>query len=79
MLVEGSNRRIYSAAPHVGIACAGFTADARQLVNRAKQECEGYKSNYGLDIPGNVLNDRMAAFMHMYTGDHLTAAKSMSL
>merc|ERR1711934_689891 len=45
MLVEGSNRRIYSAAAHVGIACAGFTADARQLVNRAKAECEGYKSN----------------------------------
>ena len=25
MLVEGSNRRIHSAAYHVGIACAGFT------------------------------------------------------
>jgi hypothetical protein len=25
MLVEGSNRRIHTAAHHVGIACAGFT------------------------------------------------------
>ena len=27
------------------------------------------QQNYGMDIPGNVLNERMAAFMHMYTGD----------
>merc|ERR1711865_264224 len=67
MLVEGSNRRIFAVANHVGMASAGLSADARQLVNRARSECEGYKNNYGMDIPGTVLNDRMAAFMHLFT------------
>jgi 20S proteasome subunit alpha 7 len=67
MLVEGSNRRIQTVASHVGMACAGMQADARQLVNRARQECDGYKNNYGMDIPGNVLNERMAAYMHLFT------------
>merc|ERR1712178_37103 len=67
MLVPGSNRRIATVAGHVGMACAGFPADARQLVNRAQSECEAYKSQYGMDIPGNVLNERLSSFMHLYT------------
>ena len=51
------------------MASAGFPADARQLVNRASQECAQYKTQYGMDIPGHVLNERMAAFMHLYTGN----------
>merc|ERR1712216_298188 len=67
MLVEGSNRRIFSAASHVGMAVSGLQADARQLVNRARAECESYKTQYGMEIPGNVLNERMASFMHLHT------------
>merc|ERR1711967_67403 len=67
MLVEGSNRRIHAVSHHVGIASAGLSADARQLVNRARSECESYKMNYGMDIPGTVLNERMASFMHLFT------------
>merc|ERR1711988_1120979 len=67
MLVEGSNRRIYTCASHVGMACAGLPADSRQLVNRARSECDGYKNNYGMDIPGNVLAERMGSFMHLFT------------
>jgi len=67
MLVEGSAPRIATVASHVGMASAGFPADARQLVNRASQECAQYKTQYGMDIPGHVLNERMAAFMHLYT------------
>jgi 20S proteasome subunit alpha 7 len=36
-------------------------------VNRARSECEGYKQNYGMNIPGTVLNERMASFIHMHT------------
>merc|ERR1712070_180094 len=67
MLVPGSNRRIATVAGHVGMACAGFPADARQLVNRARSECESYSTQYGMDIPGNVLNERLSSFMHLYT------------
>merc|ERR1712178_170320 len=67
MLVPGSNRRIATVAGHVGMACAGFPADARQLVHRAQAECQSYKTQYGMDIPGNVLNERLSSFMHLYT------------
>merc|ERR1711977_124073 len=67
MLVEGSNRRIFSAAKHVGMAFAGLQADARQLVNRARAEADAYKGQYGHDIPGHVLNERLASFMHLFT------------
>lgn len=67
MLVDGSNRRIFSAASHVGMAVAGMQADARQLVNRGREECESYKSTYGLEISGHVLAERLASFMHAYT------------
>merc|ERR1711977_95614 len=58
MLVEESNRRIFTVAKHVGMAFAGLQADARQLVNRARAECESYKQQFGMEIPGNVLNER---------------------
>merc|ERR1712070_300187 len=67
MLVEGSSRRIYTVSKHVGMAFAGLVADARQLVNRARNECDVYKQQYGMEIPGHVLNERMASFMHLFT------------
>jgi len=67
MLEPGSNRRIQSIDKHVGMCFAGLTADARQLVNRARSEARQYKSFYLSPIPGKVLAERMAGFMHAYT------------
>eukprot|EP00656_Telonema_subtile_P000385 TRINITY_DN1017_c0_g1_i1.p1 TRINITY_DN1017_c0_g1~~TRINITY_DN1017_c0_g1_i1.p1 ORF type:complete len:256 (-),score=55.38 TRINITY_DN1017_c0_g1_i1:197-964(-) len=67
LLVEGSNRRSFIVSKHAGIAVAGFQADARQIVLRARAECEQYKSAYGGSIPPHVLNDRIASFMHLYS------------
>jgi len=67
LLVEGSNRRSFIVSKKAGMAIAGFQADARQIVLRARGECEQYKSSYGGDIPPHVLNDRIASFMHLYT------------
>merc|ERR1712166_54869 len=67
LLVEGSNRRSFIVSKKAGMAVAGFQADARQIVLRARSECEQYKSAYGGDIPPHVLNDRVASFMHLYT------------
>lgn len=36
----------------LAFCCAsGLTADGRQIVNRAREEAESYKDNYGSDIP----------------------------
>merc|ERR1711934_690283 len=67
LLVDGSSRRTFTVAQHAGVTVAGFQADARQIVLRARAECEQYKQQYGGVIPPHVLNDRIASFMHLYS------------
>jgi 20S proteasome subunit alpha 7 len=42
-------------------------ADARQLVNKARKEAKDYKNFYDSPIPGKILCERLAGFMHLYT------------
>eukprot|EP01115_Flamella_aegyptia_P013367 TRINITY_DN7066_c0_g1_i1.p1 TRINITY_DN7066_c0_g1~~TRINITY_DN7066_c0_g1_i1.p1 ORF type:complete len:192 (-),score=87.73 TRINITY_DN7066_c0_g1_i1:76-651(-) len=67
MLEEGAGRRIYTIDRHIGLSFAGLTADARQLVNRARSEARQYKNFYHHPIPAQVLADRIAGFMQAYT------------
>lgn len=67
MLVEGSNRRIFTVDYQTGMATSGMLADARQLVNKAREEAKSYRSFYGDDIPGNVLADRIGGHVHSHT------------
>merc|ERR1712060_667304 len=67
MMVEGSNRRVFTVDKHSGIAVSGLMADARQVVNHARKESANYSNFYGGAIPGNVLCDRIAGMMHAYT------------
>ena len=64
---QGSSRRIFTVDEHVGIAVCGLLADGRQLVNRARDEAASYKEFYGCQIPGKVLAERLAGFVHAYT------------
>ena len=43
MLLPTSNRRIHSVDEAHGVAVTGFVADARQIVNRARDEAIGYE------------------------------------
>eukprot|EP00287_Rhodomonas_sp_CCMP768_P009947 CAMPEP_0196727068 /NCGR_PEP_ID=MMETSP1091-20130531/8146_1 /TAXON_ID=302021 /ORGANISM="Rhodomonas sp., Strain CCMP768" /LENGTH=193 /DNA_ID=CAMNT_0042069597 /DNA_START=220 /DNA_END=801 /DNA_ORIENTATION=- len=67
MLVDGSSRRLLTVDDHIGIAVSGLLADGRQLVNRARDEAASYKEFYGEPIPGRVLAERLAGFVHAYT------------
>jgi len=67
MLVPGTNKRIYTADRHVGMAVSGLVADARQLVTRARAEALNYRQFYGDSIQGRVLCDRLSSFVQMYT------------
>ncbi|EAL73156.1 20S proteasome subunit alpha-3 [Dictyostelium discoideum AX4] len=67
MLCSGSNRRVHHIDTHVGVAIAGFLADARQLITRARSEAKNYKSTYGQPIPIKVLSQRIASYNHMHT------------
>ncbi|KAK9914969.1 hypothetical protein WJX75_003096 [Coccomyxa subellipsoidea] len=66
MLEKGSNKRTFPVDRHAGMAVAGVIADGRQVVNRAFDEAVQYKSFYGDSIPGQVLADRVASFVHVF-------------
>lgn len=66
MLEEHSNRRTFPIDRHAGAAIAGVAADGRAIVNRAQAEAANYKSFYGDAIPGHVLAERIASFMHVF-------------
>lgn len=48
-------------------ATAGILADGRRVVNRAVEEADGWKQNYGQPIPPKVLAQRVATYLHLYT------------
>jgi len=67
MLEKGSNRRIQHIDTHVGVGIAGFLADARQLITRARDEAKSYRQIYGQPIPIKVLSQRIASYNHVHT------------
>lgn len=62
-----SGKRVHSVGKHAGMAFTGFVSDARQLVNRAREEASNYKETYGSHVPPAVLADRMSAYVHYFT------------
>uniref|UniRef100_A0A7S0WL28 Proteasome subunit alpha type-3 n=1 Tax=Chlamydomonas leiostraca TaxID=1034604 RepID=A0A7S0WL28_9CHLO len=66
LLVENSNRRVYNVDRHAGAAVAGLAPDGRMIVNRAMDEATNYKSFYGEPIPGHVLAERIASYVHLF-------------
>jgi len=67
MLVTKSYRRIFTTSMNSGMAIGGLLPDGRQLVNRARDESASYKNNFGVAIPGKVLAQRVAMFVHAFT------------
>ncbi|XRB02229.1 proteasome subunit alpha 7 [Pycnococcus provasolii] len=67
LAVPGANRRILSADRSVGMAGAGLAADCRMVVNRARGECQNYKHFYGSAMPTEVLAERIASYVHLFT------------
>eukprot|EP01130_Rhizamoeba_saxonica_P001353 TRINITY_DN11218_c0_g1_i1.p1 TRINITY_DN11218_c0_g1~~TRINITY_DN11218_c0_g1_i1.p1 ORF type:complete len:268 (+),score=68.41 TRINITY_DN11218_c0_g1_i1:36-806(+) len=67
LLESHSNRRIHTVDRHVGMVESGLMADCRQLANHAMKEARQYKDNYDDIIPVRILNERLSAFVQMYT------------
>lgn len=63
----GTNRRLFTVDRHIGVAVAGLLADAKAIVERAKEEASSYRSQYGSAAPLKYLKDRVALYMHAYT------------
>nr|CAG8497349.1 10791_t:CDS:2 [Entrophospora candida]CAG8515382.1 5291_t:CDS:2 [Entrophospora candida] len=67
LLVPGSNRRIQTVDTHIGVATAGLLADGRHIINRARDEAEGYRDTYKTQIPGKTIADRVGQYVQAYT------------
>ncbi|PVD26036.1 hypothetical protein C0Q70_13704 [Pomacea canaliculata] len=64
---QGANKRIFNIDRHIGVTVAGLLADARQLVERAKEESSNYRFNYGSPIPLQHMTNRLSMYVHAYT------------
>lgn len=67
MVVPGSSPRIFAVDTHVALSVAGFLADGKEIVRRARLEAKEYRKVYDEPIPGHVLAERVALFFHAYT------------
>lgn len=62
-----SNKRIFTADHHIGMAISGLIADSRRVVNQARDEASSYRFTYSQPIPVKHLVDRVSGFMHVFT------------
>lgn len=62
-----SNKRIFTADRHIGITISGLIADARRVVNQARDEASSYRFTYSQPVPLKHLVDRVSGFMHVFT------------
>lgn len=67
LLVPGTSRRVHAVDDHIGVAAAGLVTDARQIIKRARQEANDWRSTFNEPIPLKVLAERVAAFAQVYT------------
>lgn len=67
MLVAGTVRRSHIVDKHAALAVCGLIPDGRVIVDHARKEGERYRDFYGRDIPGHILAERLAHFVHLYT------------
>lgn len=67
MMVGTTLRRAHIVDRHATVAICGLISDGRVIVNQAREECERYREFYGREMPGRVLAERLAHFVHLYT------------
>ena len=64
---EDSIEKMYQIDNHVGITTSGLVADARQLVDRARVQCQINRMTYGDNIPVSTLVKKMCDYKQSFT------------
>jgi len=67
LLVENTNPRNFTIDKKIGMAIGGRIPDGKNLVGRAREEAKGYRQNYGIDMSGTILTERLAQYVHTHT------------
>ena len=58
---------MYQIDNHIGITTSGLVADARQLVDRARVQCQVNRMTYGAKIPVSTLVKKMCDYKQSFT------------
>ena len=66
-IVSGSNSTIYNITPTIGMAICGHLPDGRNLVSRSKSESQSYLKNFGVEISGRILAERLSQYVQSHT------------
>jgi 20S proteasome subunit alpha 7 len=67
MIEPQSSQRCYAVDFQAGVCIAGMVPDGRQVMQRARDECENARTTYGVPMDGATLARRIGDFMHMFT------------
>ncbi|MBT6644200.1 MAG: archaeal proteasome endopeptidase complex subunit alpha, partial [Euryarchaeota archaeon] len=62
-----SIEKMFKIDEHIGFATSGLVADARQLVDRARVECQVNRITYAAPVPVDMLTKKMCDFMQSFT------------
>ena len=62
LIIPESIEKVYKIDDHIGFATSGLVADARQLVDRARVQCQINRITYSDTIPVDALAKRICDF-----------------
>jgi 20S proteasome subunit alpha 7 len=61
------NRRIETVDLHAGLVCTGFSPDALNLANRAREEASTHRETFQDAMKVRILAERLSLYVHAYT------------
>lgn len=67
LLMPQTDKRIYSISRHSGIVVNGVIPDGRNIMYKGRKEFASYDKQYGTEITGKVLAERLGQYMHFNT------------
>jgi proteasome alpha subunit len=67
LIIPESIEKVYKIDDHLGFATSGLVADARQLVERARVQCQINRITYSDRIPVDALAKRICDFKQSFT------------
>jgi|TARA_B110000263_G_scaffold56165_1_gene47697 proteasome alpha subunit len=67
LILTDSIEKMYQIDDHIGMTTSGLVADARQLVDKARVQCQVNRMTYGDSIAITTLVKKMCDFMQSFT------------
>ena len=67
LILPESIEKMFKIDDHIGFATSGLVADARQLVDRARVECQVNRITYASPIPVDTLAKKICDFKQSFT------------